>query len=46
MSTEVIEGFFPATVMPDPAWWEALWPQPAKVLADLGIESEMTVIDL
>lgn len=42
----MIAGFFPATVMPDSAWWEALWPQPGKVLADLGIEPEMTVIDL
>jgi SAM-dependent methyltransferase len=43
---EAIEGFFPATAMPDADWWEALWPQPAKVLADLGIEPSMDVIDL
>jgi ubiquinone/menaquinone biosynthesis C-methylase UbiE len=42
----VIDGFFPATAMPDPAWWQVLWPQPGKVLADLGIEPTMTVIDL
>jgi len=42
----VIDGFFPATAMPDSVWWEALWPQPGKVLTDLGIEREMTVIDL
>ncbi len=42
----MIEGFFPATSMPDSDWWQALWPQPGKVLADLGIEPEMTVIDL
>ncbi len=28
---------FPATVMPDPDWWQALWPQPGQVLAGLGI---------
>lgn len=43
---EAIEGFFPATAMPDSAWWHALWPQPGKVLTDLGIESWMIVIDL
>jgi SAM-dependent methyltransferase len=43
---EAIEGFFPATVMPDADWWEALWPQPAKVLADVGIEPSMDVVDL
>jgi hypothetical protein len=26
-------GFFQGTGMPDPGWWEALWPGPAKVLA-------------
>jgi SAM-dependent methyltransferase len=43
---EAIQGFFPATAMPDADWWKALWPQPAKVLADLGIEPSMDVIDL
>lgn len=43
---EVMEGFFPATVMPDAEWWEALWPQPEKVLVDLGIEPSMEVVDL
>ena len=43
---ETIEGFFPATAMPDTDWWKALWPQPAKVLADLGIEPSMEVVDL
>jgi SAM-dependent methyltransferase len=43
---DVIEGFFPATVMPDADWWEALWPEPGKVLADLGIEPGMEVVDL
>jgi ubiquinone/menaquinone biosynthesis C-methylase UbiE len=41
-----IPGFFEGTAMPDPGWWEALWPDPAKVLAGVGIEPGMTVIDL
>lgn len=32
--------------MPDPGWWEALWPEPAKVLADIGLRPLMVVIDL
>jgi len=43
---EPIEGMFPATAMPDAAWWQALWPQPEKVLADIGIEPDMHVVDL
>lgn len=41
-----IPGFFPATVMPDPDWWEAPWPDPAQVLSSLGIEPHMEVVDL
>jgi SAM-dependent methyltransferase len=41
------EGFFPATAMPDPDWWLALWPQPGQVLADLGIlPGTETAVDL
>lgn len=41
------EGFFPATVMPDPDWWQALWPQPGQVLADLGVKPDTeTAVDL
>ena len=32
--------------MPDPGWWEALWPDPARVLVDVGIANGMRVIDL
>lgn len=32
--------------MPNTGWWEALWPDPAGVLAKVGIRPEMTVIDL
>ena len=42
----LLPGFFPATAMPDPDWWEALWPDPAQVLSSLGIEPHMEVVDL
>ena len=32
--------------MPDPGWWEALWPDPAKVLRDVGVAPGMVVVDL
>ena len=32
--------------MPDPGWWEALWPDPAKVLRDVGVTPGMDVVDL
>lgn len=39
-------GFFQGTGMPDPGWWEALWPDPVKVLTDCGVKPGMDVIDL
>ena len=42
----MLEGFFPATAMPDPDWWQALCPRPGKVLAELGIEPGTDAIDL
>src|ERR1700722_6225392 len=41
-----IPGFFEGTGMPDPGWWEALWPDPAMVLSDVGIRPGMDVVDL
>jgi ubiquinone/menaquinone biosynthesis C-methylase UbiE len=41
-----LPGFFEGTGMPDPGWWEALWPDPAKVLSDVGIRPGMDVVDL
>jgi SAM-dependent methyltransferase len=38
--------FFEGTEMPTAGWWEALWPEPAAVLAVVGIKPEMEVIDL
>lgn len=32
--------------MPDAGWWEALWPDPAGVVAALGIMPGMEVVDL
>jgi hypothetical protein len=39
-------GFFEGTEMPTAGWWEALWPDPAGVLAKVGVKSGMDVIDL
>jgi SAM-dependent methyltransferase len=39
-------GFFPATTMPDADWWEALWPDPRRVLTEMGIEPGMVAVDL
>lgn len=39
-------GFFQGTEMPTAGWWEALWPDPAGVLAAVGLHSGMDVIDL
>jgi hypothetical protein len=32
--------------MPDPDWWQALWPEPEKVLFALGVRSSVDVVDL
>jgi len=32
--------------MPTAGWWEALWPDPAAVLATVGLEAGMDVVDL
>jgi ubiquinone/menaquinone biosynthesis C-methylase UbiE len=39
-------GFFAGTEMPTAGWWEALWPDPAGVLAAVGVASGMNVVDL
>lgn len=41
-----LPGFFKGTEMPTAGWWEALWPDPAKVLNQVGIRAGMIVIDL
>ncbi len=42
----MIVGFFRATAMPDADWWEALWPDPTKVLVEMGVQPGMVVVDL
>jgi SAM-dependent methyltransferase len=42
----MITGFFQGTDMPTAGWWEALWPDPAKVLASIGLKPNMEVVDL
>jgi SAM-dependent methyltransferase len=39
-------GFFHGTEMPIAGWWETLWPDPAGVLAAVGMRSGMDIIDL
>src|SRR3954454_4581479 len=41
-----IPGFFQGTGMPDPGWWEALWPNPGKVLMEVGLSAGMSAVDL
>jgi ubiquinone/menaquinone biosynthesis C-methylase UbiE len=41
-----LPGFFKGTEMPSAGWWEALWPDPAMVLNQVGVRAGMTVIDL
>lgn len=42
----VIPGFFQGTEMPAAGWWKALWPDPAKVLANTGLTGSAEAIDL
>src|ERR1700726_859566 len=42
----MIVGFFPATTMPDTDWWQALWPDPTKVITKMGVEPGMVAVDL
>jgi SAM-dependent methyltransferase len=42
----MIVGFFPATTMPDADWWQNLWPDPAKVLVEMGVEPGTVAVDL
>jgi predicted methyltransferase len=41
-----LPGFFKGTEMPTAGWWEALWPDPAGVLAQIGVKPGMDVVDL
>jgi hypothetical protein len=39
-------GFFQGTEMPDAGWWESLWPDPAAVLAAVGVKPGAEAVDL
>jgi SAM-dependent methyltransferase len=39
-------GFFLATTMPDTGWWQALWPDPERVLVEMGVRPSMFAVDL
>jgi SAM-dependent methyltransferase len=39
-------GFFEGTEMPTAGWWEALWPDPVKVLTSVGATAGSNVVDL
>jgi ubiquinone/menaquinone biosynthesis C-methylase UbiE len=41
-----LPGFFEGTGMPDPGWWEALFPDPARILTSAGLPSGSDAIDL
>ena len=40
------DKLFPATIMPDKDWWHALWPDPSRVLREVGISKGMNIVDL
>jgi len=42
----LMSNLFPASAMPDPDWWEALWADPAGTVSALGVVPGMRVIDL
>lgn len=44
--TDEAGSLFAATAMPDPDWWEALWPEPERVVAALGVGAAMVAVDL
>jgi ubiquinone/menaquinone biosynthesis C-methylase UbiE len=44
--SNTVPGFFQGTEMPTAGWWEALWPDPAGVLAAVGVKPGLDVIDL
>jgi ubiquinone/menaquinone biosynthesis C-methylase UbiE len=41
-----VPGFFKGREMPTAGWWDALWPDPAAVVARIGIAAGMEVVDL
>jgi len=41
-----LPGFFEGTGMPDPGWWEALFPDPAGILTSIGLSRGGVAVDL
>ena len=41
-----LPGFFKGTEMPTAGWWDALWPDPAAIVARVGIVAGMEAVDL
>ncbi|MGJ0507428.1 MAG: class I SAM-dependent methyltransferase [Methylocystis sp.] len=41
-----MSNIFPGSAMPDPDWWQELWPHPAQTVALLGVIPGMFVVDL
>jgi SAM-dependent methyltransferase len=41
-----LPGFFQGTEMPDTVWWQALFPDPARVLTLAGLAPGMDAVDL
>jgi predicted methyltransferase len=41
-----LQGFFEGTGMPDPGWWDVLFPDPAQIIRGVGVTPGMTVVDL
>lgn len=39
-------GFFQGTEMPTTGWWKSLWPEPANILAVMGLEVGVDALDL
>ncbi len=41
-----LPGFFQGTEMPDATWWQALFPDPAHILTEVGLAPGMDAVDL
>ena len=44
--TSDLPGFFQGAEMPDATWWQALFPNPALILTQVGLAPGMDAIDL
>jgi SAM-dependent methyltransferase len=46
MSSNDLPGFFQGTEMPDATWWQALFPNPAQLLKQVGVAPGADAVDL